>query len=211
LAIASFAVMLAGSGSAAGEPPAGIVMALSGSTAPPLAEMAEIPAGTPLHLLPGTQLTFLVYARCKLVTVAGGTLTLSRTDFTTDGKILGDKDGPCPRIHPLSGSGAVAGGLIMRGGALPRWPLDSEIVLAGDASDGVETAAIYAEDRLDAPLVRLDVVGHRLRLPAGAGRLSPNRRYLLRLTTAGRAQPLDLTFIGTAPDGPILLVVLRPS
>jgi hypothetical protein len=197
---------------AAGEPPAGLVMAVAGTTTPPLPAMAEIPAGTPVQLAPGAQLTFLHYGRCKLVTVSGGTLTLSRTEFKTDGTIVGEKDGPCPRIHPVGGNqaGTVAGGMVMRGvGAVPRWPLDPEIVLAGKGSDRITTAAIYAEDSLDAPLVRLDVSGHALRFPAGSGRLAPNGRYVLRLTMDDPAKQTDITFIGTAPDGPALVVVLR--
>ena len=192
-------------------PPAGLVMSLSGTTTPPLAAMAEIPAGTPVQLAPGTELTFLHYGRCKLVTVSGGTLSLSRSEYTTDGKITGDTDGPCPRVHPVGdkAGGTVAGGILMRGGGSPRWPLDPEILLVGAGSDGVKTAAIYAEDNTDKPLAQLDVDGHKLRFPAGGERPPPSARYILRLTYAGGAEPLDLPFIGTAPDGPQLLVVLR--
>ncbi|HVH80128.1 MAG TPA: hypothetical protein VM782_12105 [Stellaceae bacterium] len=195
-----------------GEAPAGLVMALSGSTTPPLATMAEIPAGTPVQLALGTELTFLHYGRCKLVTISGGTLSLSRSEFTTDGKIVADKDGPCPRIHSIGGNqgGTVTGGLLMRGaGVLPRWPLDPEILLVGAGSDGVQAAAIYAEDRPDTPLAPLDVAGHRLRFAATGERPGVNGRYVLRLTLAGGGDPLDLPFIGAAPDGPQLVVVLR--
>lgn len=81
---------------AADDAPAGMVMALSSSTMPSVTVMAEIPAGTPLRLASGTELTFPHYARCKLITVADGSLTVTRVDFTTDGKIVAEKDGPCP-------------------------------------------------------------------------------------------------------------------
>ena len=195
---------------AAEEPPAGVVMALSGRTAPPIATMSEISAGTPLQLAPDVELTFLHYARCKLVTVTGGTLTVTRSDYSSDGRIVAEKDGPCPRVHQLCGAGTTAGGLVVRGIATaPRWPLDREIVLAGNGTDRLKVAAIYAEGRLDAPLVRLEVMGHQVRFPADAAPLAPNQRYVLRLETADRAPPLDIPFIGTAPDGPSLFVVLR--
>src|SRR5438067_802982 len=85
----------------ADEVPAGLVMSLSGSTSPPLAAMSEIPSASPLQLAAGTELTFLHYAKCKLITVAGGTLTVTRTEFVADGKILAERDGPCPRVHQL--------------------------------------------------------------------------------------------------------------
>jgi hypothetical protein len=192
------------------DPPVGLVMALSGNTSPPIAVMAEISPGTPLRLGLGTQLTFLHYGRCKLVTVSGGTLSLGRTEFQTDGEIVAEKDGPCPRIHPLSEAGAVAGGILMRGGgALPRLPLDHEIVVVGRGINVINAGVIYAEDKFDAPLVRLQVSGHSLRFPASSERLTPNGRYVLRLAPEGRTQAIDIPFIATAPDGPELVLLLR--
>jgi len=196
----------------ADEAPAGLLMSLSGTSSPPLAAMSEIPSAFPLQLAAGTELTFLHYAKCKLITVAGGTLTVTRTDFAADGKIVAEKDGPCPRVHQLGANapGTTSGGLVMRGiGSMPRWPLDREFVFAGTGSDKLKTASIYAEGRLDTPLVRLDVSGHQARFPANAPPLAANERYVLRLTMEDRAQPVDIPFIGAAPDGPSLLVVLR--
>src|SRR5215212_10308790 len=116
----------------ANEPPAGLVMAVSGSTTPPLSAMSEIPSGAPVRLSPDAELTILDYARCKMVTVSGGTVTVTRFDFVADGKIVAEVDAPCPRIHQLSAgaAGSVAGGLVMRGvGSMPRWPLNREFVI----------------------------------------------------------------------------------
>jgi hypothetical protein len=190
-----------------------MVMAVSGNTAPPIAAMSEIPSGAKLQLDPGTELTVLDYARCKMVTVSGGSLTVTRFDFMSDGKIVGEVDAPCPRFHQLSASagGAVAGGVVMRGGlgSVPRWPLEREIVLAGGGADKLKAAAIYADGRLDVPLVQLTVAGNRAKLPAQAPPLAANQHYLLRLTMNGQPQPVDIPFIGTAPSGRSLLVVLR--
>ena len=115
-------------------------------------------------------------------------------------------------MHQLSasGEGREAGGLIMRGlGAVPRWPLNPEIVVAGTGSDKLSAAAIYADGRFDAPLIRLDVSGHKARFPAGAAMPPANERYVLRLMITDRLQPVDIAFIGAAAAGPSLLVVLR--
>src|SRR4029079_5274455 len=127
----------------------------SGGTTPAVAAMSEIPSGAKLQLDPGTELTVLDYARCKMVTVAGGALTVTRFDFMTDGKIVAEIEAPCPRIHQLSAGagGAVAGGVVMRGlAAVQRWPLDREIVVAGTGADKLKAAAVFADGRPDAPL-----------------------------------------------------------
>ncbi len=48
--------------------------------------MAEIPAGTQLQLAPGTRPTFLDYARCKLITIEGGTNGSRLRQSTCDGE-----------------------------------------------------------------------------------------------------------------------------
>jgi hypothetical protein len=132
---------LPGSARAAAEPPAALVTAVSGGTTPAIAAMSEIASGAPIRLEPGTELTLLDYARCKMVTVSGGTVTVTRFDFVTDGKIVAKIDAPCPRVHKLGAGGTVAGGLVMRGVAgPPRWPLNREIVVAGDGSDKLAAA-----------------------------------------------------------------------
>src|SRR6187397_1369620 len=103
-AVASIVISLAPFLARAGEPPAALVMAVSGGTTPPVAAMSEIPSGTKVQLDPGTELTVLDYARCKMVTVNGGALTVTRFDFMTDGKIVAEIEAPCPRIHQLSAS-----------------------------------------------------------------------------------------------------------
>ena len=203
---------LPGSARAAAEPPAALVTAVSGRTTPAVAAMSEIASGAPIRLEPGAELTLLDYARCKMVTVSGGTVTVTRFDFVTDGKIVAEIDAPCPRVHKLSAGagGAVAGGLVMRGvPAPPRWPLNREIVVAGDSSDKLAAAAIYADGKLDAPLVKLDVSGRQAQFPADAAALTLGERYVLRLALSDRGQPVDISFIAAAPSGSGLLVVLR--
>jgi hypothetical protein len=210
--VAAFLLCIMAGRTLADEPPVALVMAVSGSITPSIAAMSEIPSGSPLRLAPGAELTFLHYARCKMVTVNGGTVTVTRTDVVTDGKTVAEQDAPCPRVHQLgaNAAGTVAGGLVMRGlSSPPRWPLNREIALAGNGTDRLKGAAIYAEGHLDAPLMRLDVSGHQARLPADSAPLAVNERYVLRLMMGDRAEPIDILFIGAAPSGPSLLVVLH--
>jgi hypothetical protein len=203
--------VLASPAFAAGEPPAALVMSLSGTTNPPVTAMAELPTGAPLQLAPGAELTFLHYAKCKLITVAGGTLNVTPTDFTTDGKVVSENSGPCPRIHQLhaNAAGRVAGGLVARGvEPTPSWPLNPELILVGQGTDKIRAATITAAEQPDAPL-RLDVAAHRARFPANAPPLAPNKRYVLRLILSNRPDAVDIQFIGAPRNGPSLLVVLR--
>jgi hypothetical protein len=196
--------------SAAAEPPAGIVMAVIGTTDPILSPMTEIPTDTPIRLGGGGKLTFLDYARCKLVTVVGGTLTLSRTAYKTDGRIESEADGPCPHVYSLNEPGGTTGGLVMRGGlGAPRWEVNSEFLVTGARAGKLLAAAVYAEDRPDAPVMTFDIRAGRLVAPSGASPLSPNTRYVLRLTTRDEPKPAEVTFIGTMPSGPRPVVVLR--
>jgi hypothetical protein len=195
------------------EPPPGIVMAISGDADPGLPAMAEIPANTPVRLGAATEMTFLHYIKCKLVTVVGGTLTLTRADYKADGRVASETDGPCPHVHSLSdvgSEGRSAGGLIARGmEPPPHWPAGLDIIFSGSRGGQVKQAAVIVDDRPDQPLLRLDVAGSRVRVPAGAPALQPGKRYRLRLTMAGSRDAIDVPFIAAAPTAAASLVILR--
>jgi len=194
----------------AAEAPAGIVMAVTGTTDPPLSMMTEIPTNTSIRLSGDAKLTFLDYARCKLVTIAGGTLTLSRTEYRTDGHIESEADGPCPHVYALSEPGGTTGSLVMRGGlGAPRWAVNSEFLLTGVRAGKLRAAAVYVEDHPDAPAATYEIRGGRLVEPPGMPPLLPNTRYVLRLTTSDQPKPSEITFIGTTPSGLRSVVVLR--
>jgi hypothetical protein len=197
----------------AAEPPAGLVMELTGSTTPPMQELTEIPADTPIRLGPGAQLTFLHYRRCKVVTVAEGSVTLSGAEYQTDGRVTGEKDSPCPRVLALADSGnagRTVGGVIMRGVAVPpRWPVDPQIVFAGDRAAEVRAAAIYDDSHSAQPLIQLTLSGRRARSLPGAAAMAPNARYTLRLTMADQPAPVDVAFIATAQNEAGALVIVR--
>jgi hypothetical protein len=191
--------------------PAAIVMEVTGTADPPLSPMSEIAVGTTVKLGDGASLTFLDYARCKMVTVVGGTVTLGSADYRTTGRIENEADGPCPQTYSTAGGGTnqTTGGLIVRGGlGPPRWPVNAQFLLTGPNADRVRAAAIYPEDSPDAPVSTLNV-GHS-RMTQAPGLLPPpNTRYMLRLTTADAEKVRDITFVGIAPTNPPPFIVLR--
>jgi hypothetical protein len=173
--------------------------------------MAELPANASFQLPPDARVTFLHYARCKLVTVTGGTLTVTRADYKENGGSATEADGPCPRVYALSdsaGEGHSAGGLVARGVTMPpRWPTSPDIILTGAGANGVAAAAILADGQPAPAPVQLSVAGSRAREPRGTPPLQPNGRYTLRLTLRGQRDPVDIPF--TATSGLDSLVVLR--
>jgi hypothetical protein len=192
--------------------PAGIVMDLAGETSPALAGMAEIPANTLVQLQPSTKLTFLHYARCKLVTVIGGTVTLTRADYKADGKVENEADGPCPRVYSLTdtgGQGRSSGGIISRGLSMaPRWPASPQIAFTGARASTITGAAIVADGPAGQPL-QLAITGAWAKLPQGAPPLQRDGHYTLRLTMSDRHDPVDTPFIAAAPSDAGALVVMR--
>jgi hypothetical protein len=192
------ALLLAAAPSRAG-PPAGIIMALSGETDPKLAAMQEIPADVSLTLTPGSRLTFLHYGRCRLVTVSAGTVTLSGADYRTDGKIESEKDGPCPLVYTLGGGIKPT----------PHWPVNPEFVFGGQRAGAVTAAKIFADGKLDKPLMELALAGWRASEPADAPRMAAEGRYVLRLTMRDATQSVDVPFVAVAAPDPAPLVVVR--
>jgi hypothetical protein len=196
--------VLASAGAA--EPNAvGIVMRVTGDTEPSLPPREELPANALIKLGPGTELTFLHYPpTCELVTVAGGTLKLTKTAFTTDGEVKSQQSRPCPRVYELSGTG---GGWVARD--LLRLAVDPEIIFAGSRAGEVTEAAIYEKGEPDRFLYRLELVDHRATLPTATTPLAPNHRYLLKLTMSDEAQPVDYAFIAVASGAADALIVLH--
>jgi hypothetical protein len=183
----------------------GIVMKVTGETDPALSPRDELPANLKIKLAPGTELTFLHYPpRCDLVTVAGGTLKLSRTDFTTDGEVKNQQNRTCPRIYELA---ATPGAGVARD--LLTLSSNSELIFAGSRGSQVVEAAIYEKGQADRPLYRLDLADQRATPPSAAAPLLANRHYLLKITTSDEAKPVDYDFIAVASGNTDSLVVLH--
>jgi len=208
-----FGALVFPASSRAAEAPVGIVMAVTGTTTPVLSAMTEIPADSPIKLGTGSTLTFLDYARCKLVTVSSGTVTLGRSGYKVDGRVDSEVDGPCPQTYSVKDSGEAShttGGLIMRGGlGPPRWPVNSVFLLTGPGAGKVQAAVVYPEDQPDTPSATLQVAHGRAVQPPATAPLLPNRRYTLRLSASDGAKPTEVTFVGTASSDPQPVVVLR--
>jgi hypothetical protein len=184
--------------------PAGMVIKVTGATTPDLPLRAEIPSNTVIRLGQEVELTFLHYGKCKLVTVVGGTLELSKRGFTTDGKVESEAAGPCPRVYQLQGS---AGGWVSRD--LPsRLPVDAEVIFAGKRADRVIEAAVYTKDQSDHPLFRFDLANRRATEPT-AGALSADRSYVLRVRMSDQPNPIEHSFVAVAPAAHSSIVVLR--
>src|SRR5204863_2947272 len=162
----------------AAEPNAvGIIMKVTGETDPGLPLREEVSANTVIKLGPGAELTFLHYPpTCELVTVAGGTLKLTKNAFTTDGEVKSQQNRPCPRVYELPGTG---GGWVARD--ILRLPVAPEIIFAGSRPGEVDESAVYEQGEPDRLIYRLELADQRATPPASAAPLEPNHRYLLRL------------------------------
>jgi hypothetical protein len=190
----------------AAEPDAvGMVINITGETSPNLPVRTEIPANTAIKLGPQVELTFLHYRKCKLVTVAGGTVQLSASNFTTDGKVEREEPGPCPRVYQLGGG---PGGWVSRG-LPPRLPVDSQIIFAGRRADRVTEAAVYSDDHSDRPLFRFELVNRRAAEPTDTEPLTVDHRYVLRVRMNDQPEPIEHSFVAIAPGAHGSLVVLR--
>ena len=190
----------------AAEPNAvGMIMKVVGETDPNLLAREEVAANTVIKLGPGAELTFLHYPpSCELVTVAGGTLKLTKTAFTTDGEVKSQQGRPCPRVYELSGTG---GGWVARD--LLRLSVDPEIVFAGRRAGDVKEAAVFEKGEPDRLLYHLELADHRATLPPATTPLVPAQRYVLKLTMSDEAQPVDYAFIAVASSKADSLVVLH--
>jgi hypothetical protein len=190
-------------------------MAMTGSTDPPLSAMTEIPADAPIRLTAGSRLTFLHYARCKLVTVDGGEFRLSQSDYKVEGQTEAEEDGPCPQTYslkpPASGPGSPAtAGVIMRGApGVPHWPVNAQLRLTGLRAREFPTATVAAEDTPGIPATTYAIADGKAVASPGALPLLPNRRYVLRLIPADGSGSTELVFVAAAPSQPQPLVILR--
>jgi hypothetical protein len=194
-----------GSAKAAEPNAVGIIMNVVGETDPGVPLREEVSANTVIRLGPGAELTFLHYPpTCELVTVAGGTLKLTKTAFTTDGEVKSQQNRACPRVYELTGTG---GGWVARD--LLRLPVAPEIIFAGSRAAEVAAAAVYEKGEPDQLLYRLDLTDQRATPPTSVAALEPNHRYLLKLRMSDAAQPLDYSFIATGSGATDSLVVLH--
>lgn len=198
----SVAVLAGSVGICAAEPPAGIVMSVSGTTIPELLPRSEIAEHSPIRLEPGARLVLLHYRACLLITVTGGTIVLDPSDIDASNAVVeSEKQVPCPRVQRLSlESGAPQGGaVVMRGVARQlRLPAELDLILTGPKAQEV-----ISTDILDTR----NVVRAHGDSSAVNGSLQTGEPYRLRLTLRGEAVPTEIPFtaVPITPEGPTIL------
>jgi hypothetical protein len=186
-----------------------LVMAVSGTTNPPLSIHREIAPGTRIDLAPGARVALLHYSSCTIVAVAGGSATV--TDQGIDAKpgdIESRAPGPCPRVHRITHTGpGPQGGVVVTRGE-PKISADvgasSEVIFTGKAA-----ADAIGVEVLDANLrpvdTRATVRDASFKLD---GSLVPRRSYVLRIAFSGQREPLDVPVM-ISPADPTKLLIIR--
>lgn len=166
------------------EQAAGMVVSISGTTAPALRPFTEIPHGSTITLGPQGQLSFVHYRTCRIVSVVGGTVTIQRTiyDIGSGGRIVTVAERKCPQqvklAEPKSGEAA---GLMMRSAILaPTLSTRPSIVFVGKNAERVVNAEVR---RGEASIALMPVENRRARWPESAPGLSAGADYKLVLRT----------------------------
>jgi hypothetical protein len=186
-----------------------LVMDISGATTPPLAVHREIAPGTHIDLAPGTRISLLHYPTCTIVTLTGGSATV--TDETIEAKpadVESNKPGPCPRIHKITrtGPGPLGGVVVTRGE--PKLTADvaadSNVILSGNAA--ADATGVQVLDANHQPIdKRFSVRNAAFTLD---GTLEPGRSYLFRISFSGQHEPLNVPVL-ISPSSTANLLVIR--
>jgi hypothetical protein len=186
--------MTAGLAQAKDAAPAALVTELSGTVEPPLALRQEIVPGTRIKVNAGSKVSLLHYAACSVVTVTGGTVTVtaSGVESSADAQVS-NKPGPCPRVHRLAtaGAGPLSGAMVMRGGARLQFSPALDLTLTGSkAADAVSADILDREHKPVQTAVPIQDGLVRLSTPLQVG-----QSYLLALKLRGRTEPLEVSFV----------------
>jgi hypothetical protein len=188
---------------------AALVMSISGVTKPQLAVHREIPAGTRVNLALGSRLALLHYGTCSIVTLIGGTVTVSESDVEAEARdVESRKPGPCPKVHRIAtaGPGPLGGVTVSRSiGPVPQEVAPgARVVLAGANAAKARSAAVLDSAR--------QPVGARVEIRDASFTLDPTlvrrRTYTLALAFDGRTEPVEVP-IAIAASGADGLLILR--
>lgn len=187
---------------------AGLVMAVSGVTKPQLATHREVPAGTRVSLALGSRLVLLHYGTCSIVTLTGGTATVTERDVEAEARdVESRKPGPCPKVHRIAtaGPGPLGGVTVARsvGPAAQEVTPGATVVLAG-----ADAASVTAATMLDGAR---QPVGTPIMIRDASFTLDPalarRRTYVLTLSVDGHPQPVEvpIAIAATGADGLLIL------
>jgi hypothetical protein len=179
------------------EPPAALVLDVSGTVSPAVQRHTEVPGRTSLALNPSGRITFVHYRTCRVVTVAGGTVRILPTHFEAEGgRIESDRQRPCPRQQklPITVSGQP-GALVTRGitrqPALPILTPQPRIVLVGSGASRIR------EGRCTAQHASPDQPAHPMTIADGVATPAqplPLGNFTCELTTGDGRSRARLTF-----------------
>lgn len=172
-----------------------LVMDITGPTTPQLSIHREIAPGTRIALGPGARVSLLHYASCTIVTLTGGTATVSDETVTAEpANIESTKPGPCPRVHKIAhkGPGPLGGVIVTRGDPVPPMDVapDALIILSGAGFSDALAAEVLDNNRNPVG-DRISVRNQSFKLEST---LAVRRAYMLRISFAGRSDTVELPF-----------------
>lgn len=199
---------VAGAGPAwAATAPVALVMQITGTTDPPLARHREVAEGR-ITLGPQAKLSLLHYVSCKIVTLSGGTATVTASEVVAPaGNVESTKPGPCPKVHKISlAEGTASGGVsVSRGVGPPAVNLAANgvVVLAG--TGGGSARSYELRDGFGR------TVAKQVPIKDGTftldGSESAHGPYTIRIQFDKRAEPLDVqVFLSRSTAGGLLVL-----
>jgi hypothetical protein len=202
LGLATSALSISSGAATAQDRAAGLVLTREGAATPDVAPFTELASRSTITLKPGSRMSFVHYATCRLVTVEGGRLDIDAERYSVvGGRIAGVENTDCPREQKLASSGrtVVSAVLMMRGVAIsPRLKAHPRIVLTGSIGASIGAAELRQEDRT---LGAMTVRGRLASWPEASPPLKPGS-YVAHLTTADGARTVDFAFSVGEPSEP---------
>jgi hypothetical protein len=183
---------------------AGIVEDISGVSDSKLTPSSEIKSGSQIALGTSGTLTFVHYNACTEVSVTGGTVTVTATDYNVVGGTLTENKVACPELVPVVSTTSVAGGLVMRGvGETNSLGVSPKVMLSGKSATLVNHVAFVASDK---QTVQGEVVNGRVALGAGVS-LKPGK-YDMQLTGAEKSLTIPVE-VGADAYSPLLIIAVN--
>ena len=215
LAASAAAVLgLAVSADAEAQKPVALALDVAGQTEPAIARSQEIAPAATIALGAGATLRLYHYGACKVVTVAGGTLEITRFGYRVGGggRITREVKRRCPkrvRLASTAGGRATAGVTLRNFGAPDVHVIGTTpaFILIAAAADRVARAELVAAT--GGSPVALARTGRTLGWPPGSPPLGSDGFHQLRLLGADGAPIAQVRMrVGDkAPDEPEFLRV----
>ncbi len=188
------AVLVFGLANAFAEPVA-LVIDISGSVDSGIQAFSEIEAGATVDLDTDGRLEFIDYSRCKNVIIVGGIVSFSEQHFISDGKIIDETVGSCPKVVTLNKDARAAGVLVRTGSSTLRLSVRPWLIFTGSYGDvavqvriireGSLTLTLPIKDRQIRWLYRDDLLAGSYELEVLNKDGAKSRRLPFEVTTSG--------------------------